>query len=193
MTPSDAFDDVHRLSFGYSFGSGSEERKPEKPEAPKPEVPPPPPPQPGPKVIASAPAAPVKTPAAAAPPSAPKGIASQTAAPSKSAATQTVAQATPKPAPVAAAPAPETAPAAAPAPTKQGKRDVEYSVILPGYWTRESAQAELKALELLGFRIKDAQIEKSTGSSYQVRLTRTRSRSTPRPRASPSCGRTWPR
>jgi hypothetical protein len=174
MTPSDQFDDVHRLSFGYSFGSGSEEKKPEKPEAPKPEEPPPPP-QPGPKVIASAPAAPpVRTSASGTPASASKAPAP---VPSKSAPTQTVAQAAPKPAAASAAPASETVAAAAPAPSKPAKREVEYSVVLPGYWTKESAQAELKALELLGFRIKDAQIEKSSGTSYQVRLTRTRSRS----------------
>ena len=31
-------------------------------------------------------------------------------------------------------------------------------MVLPGYPSKESAQAEMKALELLGFRTKDAQI-----------------------------------
>lgn len=171
MTPSEDFDDVHRLSFGYSFGSGSEEKKPEKPKPPV-EPPAPPPSQPGPKVIATADPSPV-------PPNA-------AAKPSKSAPAAPKA-ATPKPEPVAAAPAPQAArvtvaapvsepaakPAAKPAPKS---RDLEYSVVLPGYWTKESAQAELKALELLGFRVKDAQIEK-LNTAWQVRLARLKSKS----------------
>jgi hypothetical protein len=173
MTPSDAFDNVHRLSFGYSFGSGTEEKKPEKP---KPEVQPPPPPaQPGPKVIASnaTPKAPKTSSAegtAQASAQTPKAVA---ATPAPKPAGETVAQAAPKPAESVAQAAPPE-----PAPSKPAKaKDLEYVVILPGYWSKESAQAELKALSLLGFRIKDAQIEKAAGSGYQVRLARTRSKS----------------
>lgn len=178
MTPSNAFDDVHRLSFGYSFGSGSEEKKPEKP---KPEIEPPPPPaQPGPKVIAAAPAPKTPSTASNGQPATGKSAALQ-ATPSSKAASETVAQAPPKAAAtVVASAAPAVSGDAAPAPkaSKPPKaKDLEYSVILPGYWTKESAQAELKALELLGFRTKDAQIEKSTGSSFQVRLATMRSRS----------------
>lgn len=181
MTPSDAFDDVHRLSFGYSFGSGSEERKPEKPK-PQPE-PPAPPAQPGPKVIASAkptspPASTTASSTGKADRAEPTTVASQD--PKPKAAPQTLAQAAPKASAktveaVSPPPASETAPAAAP--SKPAKaRDVEYSVVLPGYWSKESAEAELKALDLLGFKIKSAQIEKS-GTGYLVRLARMRSRS----------------
>jgi len=177
MTPSNAFDDVHRLSFGYSFGSGTEEKKPEKP---KPEVQPPPPPeQPGPKVIASAPAPKAPKPSSSAEGTtqasaqAPKALAATPATPAPKPATETVAQASPKP----MQPVVQAAPAE-PEPSKPAKaKDLEYVVILPGYWSKESAQAELKALSLLGFKIKDAQIEKAAGSGYQVRLARTRSKS----------------
>ncbi|HYJ32488.1 MAG TPA: PorV/PorQ family protein [Candidatus Binatia bacterium] len=175
MTPSNAFDNVHRLSFGYSFGSGSEEKKPEKP---KPEVEPPPPPaQPGPKVIASAPETKAPSPKPQASVQAPKAIAAAPAAPTSKPATETVAQAAPKPDQALATASAPAAPSE-PAPSKPAKaKDLEYLVILPGYWSKESAEAELKALSLLGFRIKDAQIEKSPGSGYQVRLARTRSKS----------------
>lgn len=178
MTPSNDFDNVHRLSFGYSFGSGTEEKKPEKP---KPEVEPPPPPPPtGPKVIASAPApkaSPRPGSAAASVSPASKTLATAPAALSPKPETQTVAQA-PKPAPaVASAPAPASE-QAAPAPSKPAKaKDLQYVVILPGYWSKDSAIAELKALELLGFRTKEAQIEKAEGSGFQVRLARMRSKS----------------
>lgn len=182
MTPSDAFDNVHRLSFGYSFGAGSEEKRPEKP---KPEIEPPPPPaQPGPKVIAAAPAPKPSTSASDAPPQAAKGGAVPVPAAPK-AAPEVVAGASPAPKAGARATSPAApivvAEAPAPAPDKPAKaakaKDLEYSVILPGYWSKSSAEAELKALELLGFRVKEALIEKASGSSYQVRLARMRSRS----------------
>jgi|SRR5688572_2996686 len=155
LTPSDQFDNVHRLSFGYSFGAGSEERKPAKPKAPKPAPPAPP----TPRVIASAP---------------PAGKAAASAAPPTSPAPSPVVSAAPAaPAPAAPAPAPaDEAVASKPAKAKPS----EYSVILPGYWSEQSAQAELKALEMLGFRTKDAVIEKSSKSGYQVRLARVRSK-----------------
>src|SRR5712671_1468638 len=163
LTPSNQFDDVHRLSFGYSFGAGSEEGKPEAPKPPK-ETPPPA--QPAPRVIASgnppsratasAPAA--KAPAASAPP---------VPATQMPVASAPLASATPAP-----TPAPVPAPVKAPKP-----RAPEYDVVLPGYASRSSAQAELKALELLGFRVKDAILEKGPESGYRVRLARVRSKS----------------
>ena len=170
MTPSNQFDDVHRLSFGYSFGGGVEERKPEQP---KPEPPPPPPAPTGPKVIAQGLTPPA--PGAGAPAKA--TVKSTTnSAPSAPASVPKTAPATPAVAQAAPPAEPKTAPAAAAKPAKP--RSVEYAVILPGYWTKESAQAELKALELLGFKIKDAQVEKAeSGSSYQIRLTTLRSKS----------------
>jgi hypothetical protein len=158
LTPSNQFDDVHRLSFGYSFGAGSEERKPETPKPPK-QAPPPPAP-PAPRVIASAnpsttvpaPAVTPRKPVAAAPPTP---------------AVQAPSIATP-------APTPEPAPAPVKAPKA---RAPEYDVVLPGYASESSAQAELKALELLGFRVKDAIIEKLPESGYRVRLAHVRSKS----------------
>ncbi len=143
LTPSDQFDDVHRLSFGYSFGTSSDERKP---ETPKPSPPSPPAPAP-PRVIASA--APVNPPAPVKP------------APAASALP-----------PAASAPAME-----APAPAKPAKqRPAEFDVVLPGYSTESSAQAEMKALQLLGFRVKDAIIERTPQNGYRIRLARVRSR-----------------
>jgi hypothetical protein len=156
LTPSHQFDDVHRMSFGYSFGGGADERKP---ESPKPAPPAPPAPAP-PRVIASA--APT-SPAPAAP------------APSRSAPAAAPPAVSSIPAPAAPAPAME-----APAPVKPAKpakqRPAEFDIVLPGYSTESSAQAELKALELLGFRVKDAVIEKNEGSGYRVRLARVRTR-----------------
>lgn len=157
LTPSNDFDNVHRLSFGYSFGSGGEERKPEKPKPePKKKTPPPPPAPTGPSVIAS-----TKTPKADKPPVA--------------AAPQVVAQA-PVAQPVAVPSAPAAQRIEVPKPAEPAK-PIGYDVVLPGYSSRESAMAELKALELLGFRVKDAQIAQSSEGSYQVRLARTKSKS----------------
>jgi hypothetical protein len=156
LTPSNDFDNVHRLSFGYSFGAGPEE-KTEKPKKPEKEKAPPPPPiiptTPPPIASNTAPATP-KQPAKGAAP-APQAAAPQTkAAP---------------PAPVAVAPQ-----VAEEKPVKPS--NPEYDVVLPGYWSREAAQAELKALDMLGFKIKDAIIEKTGASTYQVRLARVKNR-----------------
>jgi hypothetical protein len=162
MTPDQDFDDIHRLSFGYSFGSGGavKEPKPQAPqepkEAPEPEVP-------APKVIA-------ETPAPAPPKAAPKAAAP--VAESKKAATppppsEAPAQAAAA-APVKDAEAREAAPKAAPA---------EYVVVLPGYPSKDSAQAEMKALELLGFKTKNAQIVKDPKrSGYSITFTRLKSK-----------------
>ncbi len=163
LTPSNDFDDVHRLSFGYSFGAGPEE-KTEKPKKVKKEKAPPPPPvmptTPPPIASNAAPATP-KHPAQGASP------APQTAAPAPQAAAPQ-AKAAP-PTPVAVAPQ-----VAVEKPAKPS--NPEYDVVLPGYWSREAAQAELKALDMLGFKIKDAIIEKTGASTYQVRLARVKSR-----------------
>jgi hypothetical protein len=177
MTPSNDFDNVHRISFGYSFGSGGEERKPEQPkQQPKKKTPPPPPAPTGPPVIASAPKA---TPKADKPPA--------PVTPAAPPPAQTVAQAPPPPA-TAPAPKPQAVavvptPAAPPAETPKAEepakpaKPVGYDVVLPDYSSRESAQAELKALQLLGFRVSDAQIVQQASGGYRVLLARTKSKS----------------
>jgi len=157
LTPSNDFDNVHRLSFGYSFGSGGEERKPEQPKPePKKKTPPPPPAPTGPPVIAST--------------KAPKADKSPVATAPKAVAQAPTAQ------PVAAPPAPAAQRVEVPKPAEPAK-PIGYDVVLPGYSSRESAMAELKALELLGFRVKDAQISQGTEGVYQVVLSRTKSKS----------------
>lgn len=145
MTPSNEFDNVQRLSFGYSFGSGpgEQEVEPKKPEPTKPAPPPPPAPT-GPPVIAAAKPAPAPVPTA----------------------------------PSAAPPAVASAPAAPAAGTTASARKItEYAVVLPGYQSKESAQAEMKALELLGFRIKDAQVIQDTErGGYVIVLSRMKSK-----------------
>jgi hypothetical protein len=173
MTPSNQFDDVHRLSFGYSFGSGSEEKKPEKPKPVKQEPPPPPAPA-GPRVIASAKPS-SNTPASVAAPSKSAPAAPSPVAPASARAVAQVTPVTPV-ATIASAPAP-SAPAAPTAAKPAKAPETEYVVVLPGYWSKDGAQAELRALELLGFRTKDAVIEKAPQSGYQVRLARMRSKS----------------
>jgi len=181
MTPSNDFDNIHRLSFGYSFGSGGEERKPEQPKPqPKKKTPPPPPAPTGPPVIASAPKAAAKTskpaPAVAAAPTpvvaeAPK---SQDVAAAPAPKSQVIAVA---PAPTPAAPAAPQAEAPKPAEPAKPAKPIGYDVVLPNYSSRESAQAELKALQLLGFRVNDAQIVEQPGGGYRVMLARTKSKS----------------
>lgn len=190
MTPSPDLDPVHRLSFGYSFGSTSREHEPKqpKPEEQKPAKPAPK----GPTVIAQAKPAPAakKAPepqgqkvvpapivAAAAkepavtPSSAPAATAPQTSssAPSSSPAVASAPAPTPAPTPPAT-----TQPAPAPAP-KAGP--TEYAVVLPSYESKESAQAEVKALQLLGFRTKDVQIQADPKrGGYQISFARMKDR-----------------
>jgi len=160
LTPSNDFDNVQRLSFGYSFGSGGEERKPEQPKPePKKKTPPPPAAPTGPPVIASTKAPKVDKPAPVA------------------TTTQVVAQASTAPQTAAAPPPATVAPRVeAPKPVEPAK-PIGYDVVLPGYSSKDSAIAELKALELLGFRVKDAQISEAMGGGYQVRLARSKSKS----------------
>jgi len=154
MTPNNEFDNVQRISFGYSFGSGPSEQdvEPNKPEEKQP-APPPPAPT-GPPVIAVAKPAPAPAPTKAPPAPAP-------AAPHAEAPV------------VAAKPAAPAAGTTAPAP----KTTTEYAVVLPGYQSKESAQAEMKALELLGFRTKDAQVIKDPErGGYLIVLSRMKSK-----------------
>ena len=53
----------------------------------------------------------------------------------------------------------------------------EYMVLLAGFQSKESAEAEVKALQLLGFRTKDAQIEKDPKrGGYRITLARMKSK-----------------
>jgi hypothetical protein len=170
MTPDDGFDDVHRLSFGYSFGSGGgmqpEEPKPEEPKQPEPEAPK------GPAVIAQAdpPAPSKKAPAPTASTSVKSSAPATQAAPKVEEAPKASQEA---PAEKAAAPAAVTAKTeAAPAPTV-----TEYLVVLPGYPSKDSAEAEMKALELLGFKTKNAQIVKDPKrSGWKIAFSRLKSK-----------------
>jgi cell division protein FtsN len=132
MTPDNAFADVHRLSFGYTFGGSEAKPEPKKPE-PKYEP---------------------ATPKPAAP-KAPPVIASAT------------------PTPKAASPAP-TAAAVAQAPMTKGQ-DL-YEVVLGNYQSEQSAQSELKALQILGFDVKDARLTLVPGEGYRLSLARLNSR-----------------
>ncbi len=162
MTPSNDFDDVHRLSFGYSFGNGANEQQPE-PKKPKPTKPAPPPAPTGPPAIVRA------EPKAAAPKPAPPPVETPKAV--------AIAPALPAPPPPAASPAPAPqAEVALEAPPKPAAPS-EYSVVLPGFSSKESAQAEIKALDLLGFRTKDARIDKDPKrGGYVITLMRMKSK-----------------
>jgi len=151
MTPSDAFDDVHRLSFGYSFGSGTKAKPPE-PGIPEEKRPVPPGPA-GPPVIAQA--KPEKT--------VPKAVKAPAGTPKPNA--------TAPPAPTSVL-SPEELAARPASPAQPG-----YAVILPGFQSKEGAQGELKALELLGFQTKHAEISKDPkGGGYVITLARMKSK-----------------
>ncbi len=165
MTPSSVFDDVQRLSFGYSFGGGGEERPPE-PKKPE-EKPAPPPPPTGPKVIARA------TP----PKSAPATTQASQSTAQASAAKAAPAPAAPAQAVVATGPVqgpmlPTDAPAPSPAPSKS----LQYDVVLGAFQTEDGARSELKALEILGFSVKDARIAALPGGGYRLSVARFGSR-----------------
>ncbi|MGE5176530.1 MAG: PorV/PorQ family protein [Hyphomicrobiales bacterium] len=179
MTPSNVFDDVHRLSFGYSFGSGSEEAKPETPQPETKPLPPPPPAPTGPPVIAQGKGAPAK---ATPKPTDTTTLAKAGDSKASAQAPKTSETTAPKAAPKSETPEPAVAQAPAPpptpAPTKEKKAaTTEYLVVLPGYASKESATAEIKALELLGFRTKDAKVDRDDNGGYIVRLATTRSKS----------------
>ncbi len=148
MTPDDQFADVHRLSFGYTFGGSEGKPEPKKPE-PKQEPARPQPAAPkGPPVIASV--SPAAKPVAPAP------------------------AAAPKPAPAAKPAAAATALAQAPVPV--AKSSPVYEVVLGRYQSQESAQSELKALQILGFNVKDARLTFVAGEGYRLCLARLGSR-----------------
>jgi hypothetical protein len=150
MTPDNEFADVHRLSFGYTFG-GSEPPEPEKAK-PKQREPVKPPPPKGPSVIAAAPAAPQK------PALEPKATAELKPIPDQKAAPDPK-QATPTP---------------APAPKPQGPE--QYEVVLGNYQTEYSAQSELRALRILGFSLREATVTSAPGGGYRLSLVRFNSR-----------------
>ena len=172
LTPDNDFSDVHRLSFGYSFGSGAKETEPKQPkhEEPKPEPPAPT----GPKVIAQAEPKPAPAPKPAQAKPAPQPDATKTEAVALAPAAKPEVEAPkpqaapPTPAPAVASQAPAKEPEAKTAPAAE----VTYLVVLPGYPSKESAQAEMKALELLGFRTKDAQIAKDPRGGFRIAFSK---------------------
>ncbi|HYR51638.1 MAG TPA: PorV/PorQ family protein [Candidatus Dormibacteraeota bacterium] len=180
MTPSNGFADVHRFSLGYTFGGTDVKPEPEprhpkqRPVKPAPKTPP---------AIATITDTQAQgaSPAPRATPPAQKSAAQQPAVEAAkkeapSAASTQVANSAPAPAapsvspPPAAAPAPETVPAPK-APEKE-----YYEVVLGNYQTEQSAQSELKALQILGFAVKDAVITVVPGKGYRLSLARYDSR-----------------
>jgi hypothetical protein len=146
MTPDNAFDNVQRLSFGYSFGGGEEETpKPEK--KPREEKPAPPPPPKGPKVIASLKPQPKPE------------VASSAPAASAARSSETQVKGAPK------------AVAEAPAPRSSSKGSL-YDVVLGTYQSETAANSEIKALEILGFSVKDAKITPLDGGGFRLSLAR---------------------
>lgn len=150
MTPDNGFADIHRLSFGYTFGGA--EQKPEKPEPKKEPVRPPQPK--GPPVIVQAPA-PKKPEVKAEPAPAPKPV-------------ETIVRATEQ---KEVAP-PPAAPKVAPKPSAPE----QYEVVLGSYQSETSAQSELKALRILGFQLKDAVVVQGPNGGYMLSLARLNSR-----------------
>ena len=156
MTPDNDFADVHRLSFGYSFGSGGAEKEPKPKKKPEEKKPAPPAPT-GPPVIAQ--------------------VEPRLDVPKPVKATEVIPKSvTPRPAPI-----PIALTSAVPAPAAQATAPVEalseFVIVLPGFSSKETAQAEIKALDLLGFRTKDARIEKDPRrGGYQIMLTRMKSK-----------------
>jgi hypothetical protein len=152
MTPSNGFSDIHRMSFGYTFGSSGPSEPEHKPETPQPPAPK------GPPVIVQAPVTEKGT-LVSNPAPAPKIVA---AAPKAAAAP-------------AKTPAPITKQAAAPKAPKQSAPD-GYEVVLGNYQTESNAQSELKALRILGFSMKEAIVQFVPGTGYRLSLVRFNSR-----------------
>ncbi len=125
MTPDNGFADIHRLSFGYTFG-GEAKTEPNRPE---------------PKQHPAKPAAPKQPPVIA-----------------------------------SASPAPKAAPNAGPAPSRKDDAPDQYEVVLGSYQSETSAQSELKALRILGFSLKEANIAPAPGGGYRLLLVRFNSR-----------------
>jgi hypothetical protein len=150
MTPDNGFSDVHRLSFGYTFGGGEEKPDMKKPEPQKEPARPPTP----------------KTPPVIASTGTGKKAVSGPPAPVKS-----IPEAKMPTTAVAAAPTPTPTPAA---PKQSGSE--QYEVVLGNYQSETSAQSELKALRILGFALKDAKVTAVPGSGYRLSLVRLSSR-----------------
>jgi hypothetical protein len=179
MTPSNGFSDVHRFSLGYTF-AGMEARPEPEPRHPRQ--------RPAKPATKTPPAIATITdtqaaPKAAAPPPVPQPAAKEPAveAPRKdapsAASTQVANSANSAPAsaapavrpPAAPAPAPEATP---PAPAPKAPEKEVYEVVLGNYQTEQSAQSELKALQILGFAVKDAIITVVPGKGYRLSLAR---------------------
>lgn len=173
MTPSDGFDNVHRFALGYSFGSGAEESE-VKPAPPRKEKQLPPPPPTGPASIAS-----ISKPKRDPKPVEPVRILAET--PELAAAKPVVAPIaeTAKSEPVAIVLAPVKSIAKEEPKAKEvkpAKPVTAFAIVLPGYQSMDGAQSELKALQLLGFRVKDATIVANESGSYSIRLAQMKSK-----------------
>jgi hypothetical protein len=177
MTPDNAFDDVHRLSFGYSFGSPTVNETAPPKKKPEEKKPAPPPAPTGPPAVVQA------TPQKAAPP---KPEAPKPEAPKPTATASTATAAPTAQAPSVTAPdelVPMTVPNKQTPPPPVAKPEVpkvgptEYMVLLAGFQSKESAEAEVKALQLLGFKTKDARVEKDPKrGGYRITLARMKSK-----------------
>ena len=178
MTPSDGFDNVHRFALGYSFGSGAEESE-VKPAPPKKEKPLPPPPPTGPPSIASTskpkrdpkPAEPVRVLAQTPELSVAKPVVAPVTETSKSEPVAVAVVLAPAKSPVQEEPKAKEVKAAKPV-----KQVTEFAIVLPGYQSMDGARSELKALQLLGFRVKDATIALNESGSFSIRLTQMKSK-----------------
>lgn len=170
MTPNEDFDNIHRLSFGYSFGTGAPEKEPKQPEKEEPKEEPAPEAPKGPRVIAQADTETPKAAPKAASKPAPKTETPKAAPVKEEPSAPTVAAVDSK--------AAETKGTAAPVPAQDQKAaPVQYAVVMPGYPSKDSAEAEMKALELLGFRTKDAQIVKDPKrGGYMITFSRMKSK-----------------
>src|SRR5882672_1168556 len=181
MTPSNGFADVHRFSLGYTFGGTDVKPEPaprtpkQRPVKPATKTPP---------AIATitntqatelspapraTPQPPAQQPAVEAPRKDAPSAASAKVANSASSTPASAAPAVQPPPAAAPAPAPETH---VPAPAPKAPEKEVYEVVLGNYQTEQSAQSELKALQILGFAVKDAIITVVPGKGYRLSLAR---------------------
>jgi hypothetical protein len=183
MTPSNGFADVHRFSLGYTFGGTDVRPEPaprtprQRPVKPTTKTPPAiatitdtqaPEPSPTPKAPSQPPA---QQPAA----QQPAVEAQRKDAPSP--AGKEVANSAPASTAPAASPPPAAPPGTnTPTPAPKAPEKEIYEVVLGSYQTEQSAQSELKALQILGFAVKDAIIMIVPGKGYRLSLARYESR-----------------
>ncbi len=156
MTPDNGFADIHRLSFGYTFGGSDARPEPKKPE---------------PKTEPAKPTAPKQPPVIVSAP-APKKAALEAESESRPEAKPSAATGTALASGSAPAPVTSSAPQAAP----QKVLPEQYEVVLGSYQSEASAQSELKALRILGFSLKDAVAVAMPGGGYRLTLVRFNSR-----------------